>query len=67
MKPTFQTMTGTRVNQTSGSHWLTAGPSAATNQQTRLALFNLQQLAFGRLGQNRLDHVLAFGQWRDLI
>jgi hypothetical protein len=60
MKPTFQTMTGTGVDQTGGGHWLTAGPGAAANQQARLALFNLQQLALASLGQNRFDHVLAF-------
>jgi hypothetical protein len=41
MKPTFQTMTGTGVNQTSSSHRLTTGPGAATDQQARLAFFNL--------------------------
>jgi hypothetical protein len=45
MKPTFQTMTGTRVDQTGGGYRLAAGPGAATNQQARLALFNLQQFA----------------------
>ena len=60
-------MTGTRVDQASSGHWLTAGPGAATDQQARLAFFNLQQFAFRRLGQDRLDHVLAFGQWRNLV
>lgn len=54
------------MNQTSGSHWLAPRPGTAADQQARLALFDLQQAAFFRLGEDRFDHVLAFGQRRDL-
>ena len=55
-------MTGTGVDQTSGSHWLAARPRSAADQQARLAGFNLQQLALFGVSQNRFDHVLTFGQ-----
>ncbi|MOA61204.1 hypothetical protein D3C78_1862850 [compost metagenome] len=54
------------MNQTSGSHWLTTRPGAATDQQAGLALFDLQQTALFRLSEDRLNHMLAFGQWRHL-
>ncbi|MNT97009.1 hypothetical protein D3C72_2392320 [compost metagenome] len=59
-------MTGTGMNQTSGSHWLASRPGTATDQQAGLALFDLQQTAFFGLGEDRLDHMLAFGQRRHL-
>ena len=54
------------MDQPRRSHRLATGPSAAANQQARLTLLNLQQSAFLGFGEDRLHHVLALGQWRDL-
>lgn len=46
---------------------LTARPGAPANQQARLARFDLQQLALLGVSEDRLDHVLALGERRDLV
>lgn len=55
------------MDQPRGGHRLAPGPGATTDQQARLAPFDLQQLAFARFGQDRLDHMLAFGQRCNLV
>ncbi|SQC61316.1 Uncharacterised protein [Pseudomonas aeruginosa] len=54
------------MQQPRGGHRDTPGPCAAADQQARLAAFDLQQLALGRLGEDRLDHMLALGERRHL-
>lgn len=54
------------MQQPRGGHRDTPGPGAAADQQARLAAFDLQQLALGRLGEDRLDHMLALGERRHL-
>ena len=60
-------MTGTGVDQTRGGHRLAPGPGTSANQQARLARFDLQQLALLGIGEDRFNHVLAFGQRCNLV
>ncbi len=55
------------MDQARGGHRLATGPGASTNQQARLARFDLQQLALGGIGKDRFDHMLALGQRCDLV
>src|SRR3546814_12983544 len=67
MKASFQTMTGNGGNQARGGYRLTPRPSAAADQQARLAPLDLQQLALARFSENRFNHVLALSQRRNLV